>query len=77
MIGPVTLHRSTLLLDLDGTLVDPAPGILGSVRDALSALGADPPETDDLKWVIGPPIRESFRRLLDGRADIEIRAIEE
>jgi phosphoglycolate phosphatase len=63
--------RPVLLLDLDGTLVDPAPGILGSCRHALAALGIAPPESEDLRWVIGPPIRESFRRLLDGHGDIE------
>lgn len=64
--------RSTLLLDLDGTLVDPAPGILGCGRRALAAFGVFPPETEDLTWLIGgPPIRESFRRLLGGRGDVE------
>ena len=63
--------RPTLLLDLDGTLVDPAPGILGCCRYALAKLGIPPEETGDLGWVIGPPIRDSFRRLLNGRAEIE------
>lgn len=63
--------RSTLLLDLDGTLVDPAPGIVACCRRALAAFGVFPAEADDLRWVIGPPIRESFRSLLDGRGDIE------
>jgi phosphoglycolate phosphatase len=58
-------------MDLDGTLVDPAPGIVGCCRHALASLGVVPPEAEDLKWVIGPPIRESFRQLLDGRADTE------
>jgi phosphoglycolate phosphatase len=63
--------RSTLLLDLDGTLVDPAPGILGSYRHALASFGVFPPELEDLRWIIGPPIREGFRQLLDGRGDVE------
>ena len=63
--------RSTLLLDLDGTLVDPAPGIVGSCRYALTQLGIASDESDDLSWVIGPPIRDSFRRLLNGRGDTE------
>jgi phosphoglycolate phosphatase len=55
--------RTTLLLDLDGTLVDPGPGIIGSYRHALTTLGVDA-AGDDLRWVIGPPLRETFAHLL-------------
>lgn len=63
--------RKTLLLDLDGTLVDPAVGIIGSCRHALAQLGVPLPDHDDLRWIIGPPVRETFARLLSGRADPE------
>ncbi|WP_380166875.1 hypothetical protein [Jannaschia sp. R86511] len=33
-----------VLLDLDGTLVDSAPGILGSLRRAIDEVGLDVPE---------------------------------
>ena len=66
---------AVLLLDLDGTLVDPAPGILGSVRHALTSLGRAAPPDRDLRWMIGPPLRESFARLLGGDAEVE-RAVE-
>jgi phosphoglycolate phosphatase len=60
-----------LLLDLDGTLVDPAPGIIGSCRHALAELGR-PAEADaDLSWIIGPPLRGSFQRLLGGAEQVE------
>jgi|SRR5579859_1823022 len=62
---------AAILLDLDGTLIDPAPGILGCCREALEALGCPAPAEADLRWVIGPPLRESFARLLDGRGDPE------
>lgn len=62
--------RQTLLLDLDGTLVDPGPGIIGSYRHALESLGLDAGE-DDLRWVIGPPLRETFARLLKPGSDVE------
>jgi phosphoglycolate phosphatase len=52
-----------LLFDLDGTLTDPAVGILGSVGHALAGMGVPVPA--DLRWVIGPPLRGSFARLLD------------
>lgn len=63
--------RSTLLLDLDGTLVDPAPGIIGSCRFALAELGAPAAEDADLRWIIGPPLRASFSKLLGERGDPE------
>lgn len=64
-------HRPTLLLDLDGTLVDPAAGVIGSCRHALAAMGAPADEGADLRWIIGPPIRASFTRLLGEGADVE------
>jgi phosphoglycolate phosphatase len=63
--------RSTLLLDLDGTLVDPAPGILGCYRHALASFGVFPSEAEDLRWVIGPSIRKGLGQLLNGRGDTE------
>lgn len=62
---------TTILLDLDGTLIDPAPGILGCCRQALEALGCPAGADEDLRWVIGPPLRASFARLLGGRGDPE------
>jgi phosphoglycolate phosphatase len=61
----------TLLFDLDGTLVDPAVGIVGSFQHALAALGRGAPEAAALGWVIGPPLRESFRTVLGQDADAE------
>jgi phosphoglycolate phosphatase-like HAD superfamily hydrolase len=60
-----------VLLDLDGTLTDPASGILSAVRAALVELGRPPPEAAALRWVIGPPLRASFARLLGGTDQVE------
>lgn len=65
------LAMTTILLDLDGTLVDPAEGIVASCRYALDDLGCPADPDDDLRWVIGPPVRESFARLVGSRADPE------
>ena len=62
---------TTILLDLDGTLVDPAAGIIGSCRHALEQLGCPADAADDLRWLIGPPMRESLARLVGSRADPE------
>jgi phosphoglycolate phosphatase len=63
--------RRYIFFDLDGTLMDPAQGIIDSVRHALAALGAEVPAFETLYWVIGPPLRPSFERLLGGRAQVE------
>lgn len=55
---------STVLFDLDGTLTDPYEGITRSIRHALTKMGGSAPESDDLRWCIGPPLWESFAVLL-------------
>jgi phosphoglycolate phosphatase len=62
---------SALLIDLDGTLVDPGPGIIKGCQLALAALGRPIPAADKLHWVIGPPLRESFAKLLGGSDQAE------
>lgn len=56
---------SAILFDLDGTLTDPKLGITRCIQYALSELGHKPPDADELLWCIGPPIKESFSRLLE------------
>ncbi len=51
------------IFDLDGTLTDSGPGIIGSVRKTLSALGRPIPPADILRRFIGPPTWSSFRVL--------------
>jgi len=63
-----------ILVDLDGTLVDPKPGLIGSIRYALDKLGHPVPPADELLWLIGPPFRVSFPKLL-GSADRTEEAI--
>lgn len=60
----------TVFLDLDGTLIDPKPGIIGSVQHALRQMGREPPPVEALTWAIGPPLRKTFATLL-GEAQAE------
>jgi len=53
-----------ILVDLDGTLIDPKPGLIGSVQYALDKLGHPVPAAEELLWMIGPPFRVSFPKLL-------------
>jgi phosphoglycolate phosphatase len=63
-----------VLVDLDGTLVDPKPGLIGSVQYALEKLGRPVPPAEELLWLIGPPFRVSFPKLL-GTPDLTEAAI--
>lgn len=68
---PVAIPRgiATVLFDLDGTLTDPKVGITTSIRHAMAELGRPLAPDVDLDWCIGPPLVDSFARLLDGDRD--------
>jgi len=53
-----------ILFDLDGTLTDPKTGITRSIQFALNKLGNPIPEPEELLWCIGPPLLESFEKIL-------------
>lgn len=54
------LLYQTVLIDLDGTLVDSAPGIVSSIAHTLREIGRPVPEMKDLLRWVGPPLTESF-----------------
>ena len=56
-----------ILFDLDGTLIDSAPAILASFREAFAQTGITPVRAIDAS-VIGPPLTETLQ-LLSGSAD--------
>ena len=53
-----------VLFDLDGTISDSAPGILGSVRYALEKLNFSPEDESVLRKFLGPPLVWSFKTYL-------------
>lgn len=61
----------TILFDLDGTLVDPAEGIIRCCQLALTAMERPSLPAEKLRWIIGPPVRVSFARLLGGTEQVE------
>lgn len=71
----------TVLLDLDGTISDNYLGISRSIAHALQRLGAQPVAESVLRGCVGPPLRESFRRLLatddPGRIELAITSYRE
>ena len=58
------------LFDLDGTLVDSAPGIHASIRVAATELGLPEPTPDQLTAMVGPPLQDGFADVL-GVVDVD------
>jgi phosphoglycolate phosphatase len=58
----------TVLLDLDGTLVDSAPGILGSLEAAFAELGIPLPDGGLPHTLLGPPLYVSLPPLVGDAA---------
>lgn len=54
------LKYQSVLLDLDGTLVDSAPGIVSTLAYTLEDMGREVPSMKDLLRWVGPPLPESF-----------------
>jgi len=61
----------TILIDLDGTLIDSQPGIIASCEATLRALGHDG-GAQDIRRFIGPPLEEMITSLLHARGDDRI-----
>ena len=54
-------HYDTIILDLDGTLVDSAPGITQSIAHTLRDMDLPVPSMSELLHWVGPPLPQSFR----------------
>jgi phosphoglycolate phosphatase len=68
------MRQRTVLLDLDGTLIDSRPGIAASCEAALRALGHTPDPSFDVTPLIGPPMPQVMARLLRSFGDDRIEA---
>src|SRR6058998_2590614 len=51
---------ANVLFDLDGTLTDPAEGIVRCIQHSLTTLAFTCPPAEELTRYIGPPLREVF-----------------
>ncbi len=69
-IQEVAAMGRDIIFDLDGTLTDSGPGIRNTARAALSHFGIFPTQ-EQLRALIGPPLRQSFARLGVPEGEIE------
>lgn len=68
------MPASAVFFDLDGCLVDSTAAITACVDAALRAAGLPPRGQAALTWCVGPPLLDSFARLLTEAGDDPARA---
>ncbi len=73
---PSSARYSAVLFDLDGTIVDSAPGITATLGYTFERLGLPVPTPAALLRWVGPPILDSFRDLAGFDAEQSARALE-
>ena len=56
----MSLSISVVLFDVDGTIVDSAPAVIGAFRETLSDYGLPIPDNRRLRTYVGPPLWHSF-----------------
>ena len=61
-----------ILFDLDGTLTDPAEGIVRCIQYSLETLNLRCPSATELNSYIGPPLRQSFTAICDSSDEVLI-----
>ena len=64
-----------LLFDLDGTIADNSEGVYKSFEYALNQYGITVSSLDDLKPVIGPPLKNSFMELYSFSEEKAVEAV--
>jgi phosphoglycolate phosphatase len=52
-----------VVFDIDGTLLDSAPGIVAGFQHALRSVGFTPPDAATLRADLGPPVGDTFTAL--------------
>ena len=67
---------TAVLVDLDGTIVDSAPGITATLAYTFERLGLPVPTPGELLAWVGPPILDSFRDLAGFDAELSQRALD-
>ena len=57
----MTAPFTSILFDLDGTIIDSAPGITATLAYTFETMGRPVPSPAELLAYVGPPILDSFR----------------
>ena len=63
-----------ILIDLDGTLTDPREGITTSARYGLNKMGHPIADSENIDWIIGPPLKASLAKILNVSPEDDLAA---
>ena len=69
------LQYKTVIFDLDGTLLESAPGVINAVRYSLNKLKLPFPKNLDQRLLIGPPLKSSYQDILGGEPALVDEAV--
>lgn len=69
------MDHDVIVFDLDGTLTDPLPGIVGCVNHALAAAGFEPRSREELAAYVGPPLDTTFEAITGSKDPAAIRSL--
>ncbi len=73
---PTSAPYTVALVDLDGTIMDSAPGITATLTTTLERMGLPVPPPSRLVEFVGPPILDGFRDLAGLDPEQSARALE-
>lgn len=69
------MRYTHILFDLDGTLTDSGPGIMNGFEYTLKKMGRDVGDRSQLRKFVGPPLEESFGRMLGFSPEETVKCI--
>lgn len=69
------MNYQYILFDLDGTITESGPGIINSVYYALTKMGYEVTDKDDLKKFIGPPLTDSMQKYYGMNEEEALQAV--
>lgn len=70
------MRYTHIFIDMDGTVLNSAPGVTSSVAYALQKSGITPPPTEELTCFIGPPLLWSFANFYGMSEEESKKAVE-
>ena len=69
-------NKTTILFDLDGTLIDSVPDLALAINDMLKTLGKEEYDEDTIRYWVGNGADMLIKRALVGRVDVTDEKIE-
>ncbi|SVD47790.1 uncharacterized protein METZ01_LOCUS400644, partial [marine metagenome] len=69
------VQKLTILLDLDGTLIDTAPDLMNAHNHVMKKYGYETKSTDDIKELVGKGAASLIGRSVWGQAEKELGQI--